>query len=85
MSRFLSVKAAQNPLRAGLQIENSSGDAKLAVKTVVAQRLAAAFVREASSLNLSTSIGFEDGVHQPNGIVAADNVDLVRAAIQLRG
>jgi uncharacterized protein (DUF849 family) len=42
-------------------------------------------VREAWRLNLSTRIGFEDGVHLPNGIVAADNADLVRAAIQLRG
>ena len=42
-------------------------------------------VREAWRLNLSTRIGFEDGVHLPNGIVAADNADLVRAAIRLRG
>jgi uncharacterized protein (DUF849 family) len=42
-------------------------------------------VREAWRLNLSTRIGFEDGVHLPNGTVAADNADLVRAAIQLRG
>jgi uncharacterized protein (DUF849 family) len=42
-------------------------------------------VREAWRLNLSTRIGFEDGVHLPNGAVAADNADLVRAAIQLRG
>jgi uncharacterized protein (DUF849 family) len=42
-------------------------------------------VREAWRLNLSTRIGFEDGVHLPNGTVAAVNADLVRAAIQLRG
>ena len=42
-------------------------------------------VREAWRLNLSTRIGFEDGVHLANGIVAAENADLVRAAIQLRG
>ena len=42
-------------------------------------------VREAWRLNLSTRIGFEDGVHLPNGAVAADNAELVRAAIQLRG
>jgi uncharacterized protein (DUF849 family) len=42
-------------------------------------------VREAWRLNLSTRIGFEDGVHLPNGTVAADNAELVRAAIQLRG
>jgi uncharacterized protein (DUF849 family) len=41
-------------------------------------------VREAWRLNLSTRIGFEDGVHLPHGIVAADNADLVRAAMQLR-
>jgi uncharacterized protein (DUF849 family) len=34
--------------------------------------------REAWRLNLSTRIGFEDGVHLPNSIVAADNADLVR-------
>ena len=42
-------------------------------------------VREAWRLDLSTRIGFEDGVHLPNGAVAANNADLVRAAIQLRG
>jgi uncharacterized protein (DUF849 family) len=42
-------------------------------------------VREAWRLNLSTRIGFEDGVHLPNGAVAADNAELVRAAMQLRG
>jgi uncharacterized protein (DUF849 family) len=42
-------------------------------------------VREAWRLNLSTRIGFEDGVHLPNGAVATDNAELVRAAIQLRG
>jgi uncharacterized protein (DUF849 family) len=42
-------------------------------------------VREAWRLNLSTRIGFEDGVHLPNGTVATDNAELVRAAIQLRG
>jgi uncharacterized protein (DUF849 family) len=41
-------------------------------------------VREAWRLNLSTRIGFEDGVRLPNGTVAADNAELVRAAIQLR-
>jgi hypothetical protein len=51
MSRFLSVKPAQNPLRAGLQIESSSGDAKLAVKTVVGQRLAPAFARLGASIS----------------------------------
>lgn len=42
-------------------------------------------VREAWRLNLSTRIGFEDGIHLPNGAVAPDNAELVRAAIQLRG
>jgi uncharacterized protein (DUF849 family) len=42
-------------------------------------------VREAWRLNLSTRIGFEDGIHLPNGSVASDNAELVRAAIQLRG
>ena len=41
-------------------------------------------VREAWRLNLSTRIGFEDGVHLPNGTVAAENAALVLAAIQLR-
>jgi uncharacterized protein (DUF849 family) len=42
-------------------------------------------VREAWRLNLSTRVGFEDGIHLPNGTVAPDNAALVRAAIQLRG
>ncbi|WP_245328826.1 3-keto-5-aminohexanoate cleavage protein [Bradyrhizobium centrolobii] len=42
-------------------------------------------VREAWRLNLSTRIGFEDGIHLPNDTVAPDNAELVRAAIQLRG
>jgi uncharacterized protein (DUF849 family) len=42
-------------------------------------------VREAWRLNLSTRIGFEDGVYLPNGGVATNNAELVRAAIQLRG
>ena len=42
-------------------------------------------VREAWRLNLSTRIGFEDGLHLPNGAVAEDNAALVRAAIALRG
>jgi uncharacterized protein (DUF849 family) len=42
-------------------------------------------VCEAWRLNLSTRIGFEDGIHLPNGTVPADNTDLVRAAVQLRG
>jgi hypothetical protein len=73
--------AKSSPSR-GCRSRARPGDAKLAVKTVVGQHLAPAF---AWSLNLSTRIGFEEGVHQPNGIVAADNADLVRTAIQLRG
>jgi uncharacterized protein (DUF849 family) len=41
-------------------------------------------VREAWRLNFSTRIGFEDGVHLPNGTVAANNAELVRAALKLR-
>ena len=31
------------------------------------------------------SVGSEDGVHLPDGAVATDNAELVRAAIQRRG
>jgi uncharacterized protein (DUF849 family) len=41
-------------------------------------------VREAWRLNFSTRIGVEGGVHLPNGTVAANNAELVRAALQLR-
>jgi 2-dehydropantoate 2-reductase len=44
---FLVREAGAKFSPSGLQIESSSGDAKLAVKTVVGQRLAPAFVREA--------------------------------------
>jgi len=42
-------------------------------------------VREAWRLGFSTRIGFEDGLHLSNGTVAADNAEMVRAAIHLRG
>jgi uncharacterized protein (DUF849 family) len=42
-------------------------------------------VREAWRLNLSTRIGFEDGIHLPDGTEALNHAELVRAEIQLRG
>jgi uncharacterized protein (DUF849 family) len=42
-------------------------------------------VAEALRLGMSSRVGFEDGLHLPNGALAVDNADLVRAAKSLRG
>lgn len=42
-------------------------------------------IREAWRLRVSTRVGFEDVIHLPDGTIAADNAELVHAAIQLRG
>lgn len=41
-------------------------------------------VERAFALGLSTRVGLEDGAALPNGTVAADNAELVRAAVRLR-
>ncbi len=41
-------------------------------------------VERAFALGLSTRVGLEDGAILPDGTVAADNTDIVRAAVRLR-
>jgi uncharacterized protein (DUF849 family) len=41
-------------------------------------------IAEAWRRNLSTRVGFEDGLHLPDGTVAPDNASLVTAALSMR-
>jgi uncharacterized protein (DUF849 family) len=39
--------------------------------------------RRSRELRVDARLGFEDGIHLPDGRVAADNADIIRAAVQL--